>query len=213
MPKNYLVKSLYRIQDIHRYVSHKTMLDKENFYHYARMQDLSIKSFQNHLKGEWELIYLQGTLPSLQESFIFTFEKVYQLWKTENCNILYADPDTLCLRDVEIFNKNYTACFEKNYTSGIRYINHNLPQENWDLALEKIKTWDYGKYAYEQDVVYAALNVAGPKVSELVGETPIDELDQVTYNDQKIIHLHSSRDPHNVLKIMHFYSFISNKRM
>ena len=76
---------------------------------YQQMQALSLESFQQNLQGPWELIELTGTQPNLQSAFRFVMQRTQELWREHApCNILYTDPDTLCMKPMDIFGR-FTA--------------------------------------------------------------------------------------------------------
>jgi hypothetical protein len=201
MVKNILLKSLYYILDKTKFATVPDMFGDTQYQAYCQMNELSIKSFNTHLHGDWELQYLQGSLPSLQESFIYTFEQTYKIWSSYPCNILYVDPDVFCFKDIKIFDQNYASCFNGR-TCGVRYFPHNMPIKSWNIALKAVKKWNYEKYDYEQEQVYRRMNIKGKKInSRLVQDLPFEEFSKID-NTKSMIHLHSSRDPVRVLNLM-----------
>ena len=93
--KNYLVASLYKITantygDTHRYDDYKKALD------------ISRKSFSKNLKDCDEQIIFEGEVNHIQALFKDHFFRIYELWKSEKCNILYCGPDTLCINETYI---------------------------------------------------------------------------------------------------------------
>jgi hypothetical protein len=170
-----------------------------NYKDYKKMQKLSISSFKENLLGEWSLIHLTGTKDTLQESFIFTLEKTYKIWKNEKCNILYTDPDTLCIKPTQVFNEDFVAGCRHN--CGVRYFPHDMDSSIWDQVFEHVSKWNYNKYDYEQDI-YISMYRSGKAITDIVQQAPIYEKFTGIDYSKNIIHLHSSGGPKKTLMKM-----------
>jgi len=213
--KNYLVKSLHRINratetfgdslNPHRPV----VVDYNNIIYYEQMQQLSIRSYEKNLQGDWTLLYLSEQFDSLQDSFRYTFEQTYRLWQSEPCNVLYADPDTVCFKPTTIFGEQWSPGCRTN--SGLRYFPHGMQDSVWDRALKLFNDWNQDLYDYEQGV-YNAMSEGCelPSVQDLVQQAPAvglpgqnnDNVWRHLDDTKNIIHFHSSRSPLDALLTM-----------
>lgn len=199
MPKNILLKSLYRIS---RPTTEPT--NQVSYYEqYREMQDLSIQSFNANLAGDWELIELDGVFDDIASAFIHTFIQTHKIWKEHApCNILYADPDVLCVRPVDIRELLPTQmCLPDLSNCGLRYFDRLTPPTQWNTAYDMLKQWDFHNYCYEQ-TMYQAMHLCFqmpmPDPQAKIVRQYAD-YNKVFFNvndfDQSIIHTHASRDP------------------
>lgn len=170
--KNYLVKSLFQVvdpkwsQNINR--AHETDI----FNTYKDMHEISVRSHEQCLEGEWELVYYDGATTNIHQALRETFYKVYDLWKSEPCNILYTDPDTLMIAPTEIFGQfdkfmmfnltqpevfteanRYGKSYSMFLNAGVRYFPASMSQETWDVGLAMAENWDLTDWNTEQIIL------------------------------------------------------------
>ena len=217
--KNFLVKTLYQINKNHG-GANPWMLDN-TFEYYRKMQDLSIESFQKNLTGDWKLIEFGGEFDNLQLALIESIRQIQQFWHDQYpCNILYTDPDTLCIKPLDVFGKfEEFRLFTENdpleqlqyHNSGVKYYPSTIESKFWNQIQQEINTWDFSKYDTEQ-TIYAKLMWEQPNlhinryqaqgliVSQLGRIHWLDK--HFDFNDllpieldRPILHFHGSRDP------------------
>jgi hypothetical protein len=229
--KNYLVKSLFQVQDANWKVldrSHETNL----FDSYLAMHEVSTASFKYFLAGEWELKFITGKVDQINQAFEKTFWAIHDLWHNEPCNILYTDPDTIAVKPVEIFDQYqnflmfnhtdpkqfngpnpYNRSYPNFFNAGVRYFPSTMSESMWKLGAGMAKTWDYATYDTEQIILNAMLWDQGVTVDEALDPTVAWQLFHPDLNfgqqwngcsiyDAKILHLHSSRGADNRLAFM-----------
>lgn len=140
------------------------------------MHQLSVGSFARHLKGEWELKFIQGTVDNINDAFKQTFRAIYDLWRQGDVNIFYTDPDTIAIKDVDpwqisnqflMFNftepksleteNHYGRRFPHFFNAGVRYFPAGMEQRIWDLGLNMLDQWEEGTYNTEQTILNAML--------------------------------------------------------
>jgi hypothetical protein len=143
---------------------------------YVEMHQLSLTSFTRHLKGDWEFKFISGKVANVNEAFQKTFYGIYDLWRQGGVNILYTDPDTVVIRDINpwelsdafmMFNytqpkhfdepNRYNRKFEHFFNAGVRFFPAGMQQGIWDMALEMAKSWDNSTYDTEQIILNAML--------------------------------------------------------
>jgi hypothetical protein len=173
--KNILVKSLFEIQDTNWHIkdrSHETDL----YQKYVEMHQLSLKSFTQHLKGDWEFRFISGKVKNVNEAFQKTFYAIYDLWRQGNTNILYTDPDTVAIRDIDPWNmadcfmmfnftdpktfdqpNTYNRQFKHFFNAGVRLFPASMQQKIWDMALDMAQSWDSSTYDTEQIILNSML--------------------------------------------------------
>lgn len=175
MIKNYLVKTLFQVQDTDWKVhdrAHETNL----FENYQRMHEISLASFQKNLAGSWEFKFVGGNVNNINQAFEQTFWYIHDLWHSEPCNILYTDPDTIAVKPVDIWDKfdrfmmfNYTdpksfntpniynKSFINFFNAGVRYFPAAMDKDIWAEGAEMARRWDHSTYDTEQIILNTML--------------------------------------------------------
>lgn len=224
--KNYLVKSLFCVGDPNWHVVNRTH-ESDMYGHYRSMHNTSVDSFNKHLKGDWELVFVEGTVDHINQAFEKTFWAIHDLWHTESCNILYTDPDTLAIRDIDIWHEyqkfmmfNYTdprslttknsygINFPNFFNAGVRYFPATMTEETWQVGVDIAKNWDYNTYDTEQIILNQMLWSQDITLEQALHP----ELNWIAMNlrnlDSKMVELHAGWNQCYLeqAKIMHFAS-------
>ena len=173
--KNYLVKSLFQVQDTNWHFKDRS--DEQDLHKkYVEMHQISVGSYTKHLKGIWELKFIQGSVKNINDAFKQTFRKIYELWRQGNTNILYTDPDTVAIKAIDPWqisdrfmmfnftdpkslntNNQYGRTFPYFFNAGVRFFPAGMDQRIWDLGLEMLDNWEEGTYNTEQTILNAML--------------------------------------------------------
>jgi hypothetical protein len=170
--KNYLVKSLFEVVDPKWSPDIDRSGENNIFPVYQEMHDLSILSHRVCLKDDWELVFYGGKTDNIHQALKETFFKIYDLWSSEPCNILYTDPDTLMITHTEIFGKfdyfsmfnitdppvfqapnRYNKSFDIFLNAGVRYFPASMKKETWDIGLAMAHDWDLSDWNTEQIIL------------------------------------------------------------
>lgn len=170
MPKNYLVAKNYTITDHTKWYndrSHEPAL-AEN---YNGMEAVMVDTARQHLVGLDDVIVHRGEAEHIRDVFQIHFKEIYDLWRSEPCNILYCDLDVVFLDTARFFDQydffamfNYTdpprthdehygLTFDHFFNCGIRYYPSTMKQETWDLGFEMLGNWNPDRWDSEQ-VIY-----------------------------------------------------------
>ena len=139
---------------------------------YMKMHDISLRSFEKHLQGDWEFIFFNKEVQNIQEVFKDHFFEIYDIWKEGNCNILYCGPDNIMMKPTEFYGKyndfmmfNYTdpkTSIEPNhyniqhehfFNADVRYYPNTMSQDIWDMGLEMAENWDFNSWNTEQFIL------------------------------------------------------------
>lgn len=182
--KNYLVKSLFKVNSANWHVmdrSHEVGMHEN----YLAMHEISLQSHYKYLAWPWELVFIDGTVDDINQAFVKTFNAIYDLWRSEPCNILYTDPDTVVInpvnpwdefREFRMFNYTdpksfnsasvYNKTFINFFNAGVRYFPATMSEETWQIGLDMIKQWDYNDYNTEQIILNTMLWSQGIKLKD-----------------------------------------------
>ena len=139
---------------------------------YMKMHDISLRSFEKHLQGEWEFIFFNKEVENIQEVFKDHFFEIYDIWKEGDCNILYCGPDNIMMKPTEFYGKyndfmmfNYTdpkTSIEPNhyniqhehfFNADVRYYPSTMSQDIWNMGLEMAENWDFNSWNTEQFIL------------------------------------------------------------
>ena len=168
--KNYLIRSLYKIKSPMWFDDRSSEGDLYDWY--MKMHDISLRSFEKHLQGDWEFIFFNKEVDNIQEVFQDHFFEIYEIWKQGDCNILYCGPDNIMMKPTEFFGKyddfrmfNYTdpkSSVEANtyniqhehfFNADVRYYPSTMSQDIWDMGLEMANNWDFNSWNTEQTIL------------------------------------------------------------
>jgi len=173
--KNYLFKSLFQVRDPNWHFKDRSG-EQDLHKKYVEMHQISVGSYTRHLKGNWELKFIQGTVDNINDAFKRTFREIYDLWRQGNTNIFYTDPDTIAIKDIDPWqisdqfmmfnftdpkslgtNNQYGRKFPHFFNAGVRFFPAGMEQRIWDIGLEMLDNWEEGTYNTEQTILNAML--------------------------------------------------------
>ena len=139
---------------------------------YMKMHEVSLRSFVKNLEGDWEFIFFDGEVDDIQEVFQTHFFDLYDMWKDEECNILYCGPDNMVMKPTSIFGEyddfrmfNYTdpkASTAPNrwglahphfLNADVRYYPSTMSEDTWELGAKMAEEWDGTEWATEQVIL------------------------------------------------------------
>lgn len=155
--KNYLIGAVHPIGSTKW--AWKDRSDEGNLYElYKEMYRLSRASFSHFLQGPYEEIVYQDPLDFVTQSSKLAWQRIYELWHKEKCNILACGPDVQVVKPFKIFNtfkefrmfnwtdpKTYTEpngtfALSAYFNGDMLYLPHNMDPAVWDIFLEFNKT-------------------------------------------------------------------------
>ena len=173
---------------------------------YMKMHDISLRSFEKHLQGDWEFKFFNKEVENIQEVFKDHFFEIYDIWKQGDTNILYCGPDNIMMKPTDFFGKyddfmmfNYTdpkSSVEPNhyniqhqhfFNADVRYYPSTMSQQIWDMGLEMAENWDFNSWNTEQFILNKMLwdqtdrnldNTLDPKIAYQGHQLFIDDWDQ-----------------------------------
>ena len=215
MTTNLLVKGLCKITT---QITAEPVALANNYSSYAKMHEISVDSFKQNLQGSWELIELSEEQENIQTFYKNILVLIKKLWhENKDCNILYSDADTLCVKplsifgtfqDFRVFTDNDPPKGGDYFNGGVKYYPSSLSKEFWDEIDLIIDNWDYTFWDYEQKA-HTDLMLAQPEFDSTISQEWVvkqigfshrrllDELnlDNLNNTKQSILHFHSSQNP------------------
>ena len=139
---------------------------------YMKMHEISLRSFEKNLEGDWEFLFFNKEVENIQEVFKDHFFEIYDIWKQGDTNILYCGPDNIMLKPTKFFGEyddfrmfNYTDPKSSNETNhyniqhehffnaDVRYYPSTMSQDIWDMGLEMAENWDFNSWNTEQFIL------------------------------------------------------------
>ena len=173
---------------------------------YMKMHDISLRSFEKHLEGDWEFKFFNKEVENIQEVFKDHFFEIYDIWKQGNVNILYCGPDNIMMKPTKFFGEyddfrmfNYTdpkSSDEPNhyniqhkhfFNADVRYYPSTMSQDIWDMGLEMAENWDFDSWNTEQFILNKMLweqkdrtieNTLDPKMAYQGHQLVLDNWDE-----------------------------------
>ena len=168
--KNYLIRSLYKIKSPIWFDDRSNEGDLYDWY--MKMHDISLRSFEKNLQGDWEFVFFNKEVENIQEVFKDHFFEIYDIWKQGDCNILYCGPDNVMMKPTEFFGKyddfrmfnytdpkqstepnHYNIQHEHFFNADVRYYPSTMSQDIWDMGLEMAENWDFNSWNTEQFIL------------------------------------------------------------
>jgi hypothetical protein len=119
---------------------------------YEEMKYMCMASAKHFVLGLDDIVVHNAEVDNIQEAFRQHFYELYDLWKTGDVNILYADLDVLFVKKFNWFDMSDYFVMYDPINSGIRYHKYNMDEKLWELAFEMCKNWNFNKWDYEQDI-------------------------------------------------------------
>ena len=165
--KNYLIFYLFKITKHGDFMGQGKI---ESHKDYCEVfEKITKPSFEKNLSDLDEIVVFKDEKENIHDAFKDGFFRIYDLWKSEPCNIMFCGVDTYCQHPVEIFNKfdhfmmfNYTSYtppdnegkvsgfgFDHYFNCDVRYYPHSMKQETWEEAFEYSEPWEY-EWNFEQ---------------------------------------------------------------
>lgn len=229
--RNLVVQALCKITPNTTTAEQDVPLQNDVYELYKQIQQESYKSHKKNIQGDWEYVLLEKDVNHPFEVFQNTFERVAEMWKEGDTNILFFGLDTLTVKPTEIFGKfedfmmfNYTdpksnSKYDHNFNCDVRYYPATMDEALIDHSLEqspKLKKWED-----EQNIYNYMLwsqpnrniqNTLMPKLAYQGQWLFLDQWEervkhQNAYNnlhidEAHILHLHTSRDATQKLALM-----------
>ena len=226
--KNYVVQTLCKINKVAD-ADQQVPMDTNNVFPlYQAIQKQSSASVHHFLEGEWEYVLLEEEVTHVFDVFKQNFQKIYDLWNSEPCNILFLGLDSQILKPTEIIGKfdkfmmfNYTdpktnSKFTNNFNCDVRYYPATMDKKWMDYTIEKmdsLQIWEdeqniYNDMLWGQDV--SVEEVLHPHLAFQGHMMPTHDtqllfasrFNGISFKDANIVHWHSSRGVQGRLDLM-----------
>ena len=231
MTKNYVIWTNCQINETEYKFGIEPCADSATRSAYDKMFCISQASAVKFLKGTWESIVFTDTASSRVDMFKYNWQRIWDIWHSESCNILYLDSDTMFIKDTEIFNRykefrlfNWTDPksndqFKDYFNAGVRYYPSTMSKEVWSIGENMAKNWSLDIWDQEQlifnqmfwhqsipvdDARHPELNWQGMwmAVPDPRMQAAHEQWNGLAVKDAHIIHMHGSRGASNTAALM-----------
>ncbi len=133
-----------------------------NFSAYEHITDVAmkrIKHFNPNVFDEYILLVNNHNAKNCSDMFRHQFEKLHNIWKEGDVNILFVESDVLCFGDLSQLLKgdkmmlysSGSAANPKEFNSGVIYFPSTMKQSVWDLMFKMAADWKH-HWAYNQQI-------------------------------------------------------------
>jgi len=227
--KNYVIWTNCKISETEEKFGIKPCGDPASQKAYDTMFRVSHGSARKFLAGDWEEIVFTDPSPTRVDMFQANWQRIWDIWHQEPCNILYLDSDTMFLRPTEIFGRfqefrlfNWTDPknndqFSDYYNAGVRYYPNTIREEIWNIGKEMAKNWSLDIWDQEQLIfneMFWRQSVTDPHHPELNwqgmhiiipdprAQQTHEEWNQCPISKTHIIHVHGSRSSVHTAQLM-----------
>jgi hypothetical protein len=227
--KNYVVWTNCRISETEEKFGIKPCGDPASQAAYDTMFRISRASARKFLSGEWDEIVFTDPSPTRVDMFQSNWQRIWDIWHRESCNILYLDSDAMFIKPTEIFGRfdqyrlfNWTdpksnSQFPNYYNAGVRYYPNTMSEEVWAIGRDMAQQWDLDIWDQEQlifNAMFWSQDITDPHHPELNwqgmqmivpdprAQQAHEEWNQCPISKTHIIHVHGSRSPVHTAHLM-----------
>jgi hypothetical protein len=129
---------------------------------YDTMFQVSRSSARKFLAGDWEEVVFNDPAETRVHMFQQNWQRIWDLWHQEPCNILYLDSDAMFIKSTDMFGQfdqyrlfNWTdpksnTQFSNYYNAGVRYYPSTMSAEVWNIGQDMAKNWNLNIWDQEQ---------------------------------------------------------------
>jgi hypothetical protein len=225
--KNYVVWTNCKVNETQSQFDIAPCGDPASQQAYNTMFQISRATAKKFLAGEWQEIVFDEPAESRVHMFQRNWQRIWDLWHKEPCNILYLDSDTMIVKPTEIFDQfnefrmfNWTdpksnQQFPNYYNAGVRYYPSTIKPEIWKIGEDLAKNWRLDIWDQEQlifnamfwaqnvsDAHHPRLNWQGMRMIQPQSRQKHEQWNQCAVEDAHIMHVHGSRNATQTAKLM-----------
>lgn len=227
--KNYVVWTNCKISETQAQFGIQPCGDPASQQAYDTMFQISRATAKKFLAGDWQEVVFDEPAETRVHMFQKNWQRIWDLWHKEPCNILYLDSDTMFIRPTEIFGRfeefrmfNWTdpksnQQFPNYYNAGVRYYPSSIKSDVWKIGEDIARNWKLDIWDQEQLIfnsMFWSQNVQDPHHPELNwqgmhmivshpnAQLAHEQWNQCTVADTHIIHVHGSRNAVETANLM-----------
>jgi len=231
MIKNYVVWTNCQVNETEKKFGIEPSIGTDVRDAYNKMFSISQATAKKFLQGSWETIVFTDTADSRVSMFKDNWQRIWDLWHREQCNILYLDSDTMFVKPTEIFGRfqefrlfNWSdpksnGQFQNYFNAGVRYYPASMSAATWNIGKNmadywSLDIWDQEQLIFnqmfwsqlipEQDCRHPELNWQGMKMTipDPRIQAAHEEWNGLALEHAHIIHVHGSRGAVNTAALM-----------
>jgi len=166
--KNIVVGAHRRIKDP-KWNFKDTSTEGDVYQNYLSMYQASRASLRHFLAGDWEEVCFTEDVDHVNQSARLGWQRVYNMWHQEPCNILIVGPDVSMVRPTRIFDqfaefrmfnwtdpKSFTDpnpwnISHKDYFNGdLVYIPHTTSRSVWEIFEQMVSNYRDSEWGDDQ---------------------------------------------------------------
>jgi hypothetical protein len=227
--KNYVVWTNCQVNETQERFGIAPCSDPASRAAYDTMFKVSRGSARKFLAGDWEEIVFTDPAETRVHMFQQNWQRIWDLWHNEPCNILYLDSDAMFIKPTEMFGRwdqyrlfNWTdpksnSQFANYYNAGVRYYPSTMTQQVWAIGDDMAKNWNLDIWDQEQlifNAMFWSQDVADPHHPELNWQgmrmivpdprmqAAHEEWNGCTVDQAHIVHVHGSRNAQQTAQLM-----------
>ena len=229
--KNYVVWTNCRISETEERFGIRPCGDPESQAAYDTMFKISRASVRKFLSGEWEEIVFTDPSPTRVDMFKANWQRIWDVWHREPCNILYLDSDTMMIQPTEIFGRfsefrlfNWSdpkknKQFDNYFNAGVRYYPSTMSDQTWTIGQTIAESWNldiwdqeqliFNEMFWSQDIEesdrrHPELNWQGMHMIRGIAgmQKALEEWNELPAAKAHIIHVHGSRSAVHTAQLM-----------
>ena len=196
---------------------------------YQTMFEISHASAMRFLAGDWQAVVFDEPAETRVHMFQANWQRIWDIWHSEPCNILYLDSDTMFIRPTDVFGRfaefrlfNWTdpksnPQYNDYFNAGVRYYPASMDQEIWKIGNEMAQSWRLDIWDQEQlifnemfwtqnidaaDRRHPEYNWQGMALSRGVDLAAHEQWNELRLDQAHIVHVHGSRSAVGTAQIM-----------
>jgi hypothetical protein len=180
--KNYVVWTNCQVNESEHRFGISPCSDSASRAAYDTMFQISRGSARKFLAGDWEEVVFTDPVETRVHMFQQNWQRIWDLWHQEPCNILYLDSDAMFIKSTDMFGHfdqyrlfNWTdpksnAQFPNYYNAGVRYYPSTMSAEVWNIGQDMAQNWNLNIWDQEQlifNAMFWSQDVQDPHHPEL----------------------------------------------
>lgn len=227
--KNYVVWTNCQVNETREQFGIAPCSDPASRAAYDTMFRVSRGSARKFLSGDWEEVVFTDPAETRVHMFQQNWQRIWDLWHQEPCNILYLDSDAMFIRPTEMFGRwdqyrlfNWTdpksnEQFSNYYNAGVRYYPSTMTTDVWAIGQRMAENWNLNIWDQEQlifNAMFWSQDIKDPHHPELNWQgmqmiTPDprmqaahEEWNGCKIDQTHIVHVHGSRNAQQTARLM-----------
>lgn len=179
--------------------------DKNYYEVYKQMTELCHLSCKKFIQ-EYKIVHIEEDVDDMYDANRRIFNHIYDLWKSEPCDILFLESDVLVWKPFTL--EPHTDFHTFGYSESVRYYPHTMSNEVWQVGFYGIT--QSRQYIEHARALYNVMNRSTCVCDLQITEVSRD-IDSGWYNTNRdnqsiMCHYNGSADPQFRLELMEMHA-------